>query len=177
MASKLPWKSRIGILLHVLVLLGLLVSTPWEVIAQDTEPFLSLGEQREVYSELLGEARQIIVGLPRGYAGSDESYPVVYLLDGPGHFHHTTGTARFLAGVGRMPDVIVVAIANTDRTRDMTPPTQTDTLGALPTAGGMDNFLEFIGEELRPYIENNYRALHRLTLRSTTLKDSRVIST
>ena len=105
----------------------LIVFTPGTALAQDAEPFLSLGERRELHSDVLGERRQVIVGLPAGYEGGDETYPVVYLLDGPSHFHHTTGTARFLARNGRMPDVIVVAIANTDRTRDMSPPVHTPT--------------------------------------------------
>ena len=142
---------------RVLLSLCLLVLIPQESVAQDDEPFLSLGEQRELHSKVLGEQRDFIVGLPAGYEDGDETYPVVYLLDGPGHFHHTTGTARFLARSGRMPGVIVVAIANTDRTRDMTPPVQVDSLGHWPTAGGVDNFLEFIGGELKPYMEEHYR--------------------
>ena len=152
-----PRDAMIRFFLSVLLLPGLFVLIPRESIAQDDEPFLSLGERRELYSDVLDESRDIIVGLPAGYEGSDETYSVVYVLDGPGHFHHTTGTARFLARNDRMPGVIVVAIPNTDRTRDLTPPTQVDSLGAFPTAGGADNFLEFISGELKPYIEENYR--------------------
>ncbi len=152
-----PRNAMIRFFLSVLLLPGLFVLIPHESIAQDAEPFLSLGEKRELYSNVLEESRDIIVGLPSGYESGDETYPVVYLLDGPGHFHHTTGTARFLARNGRMPGVIVVAIPNTDRTRDLTPPTQVDSLGAFPTAGGADNFLEFISGELKPYTEAVYR--------------------
>ena len=141
-----------------LCLLPLLIaSTPRALHAQDAEPFLSLGERRELHSSVLDERREIIVGVPAGYEGGDETYPVVYLLDGPSHFHHTTGTARFLARNGRMPDVIVVAIPNTDRTRDLSPPVHSDTGPARPNAGGADNFLEFISAELKPFIDDNYR--------------------
>ncbi|MDE2805153.1 MAG: alpha/beta hydrolase-fold protein [Gemmatimonadota bacterium] len=150
-------KATMTVCPAVLLLPCLIVFTPGAALAQDAEPFLSLGETRELHSTVLGEQRQIIVGLPAGYEGGDETYPVVYLLDGPSHFHHTTGTARFLARNGRMPDVIVVAIANTDRTRDMSPPVYSDAGPARSNAGGADDFLEFISAELKPFIDEHYR--------------------
>ena len=119
-------ETTVPVSLAVLLLPCLIAFAPHAAAAQDPEPFLSLGETRELYSNVLDERREIIVGLPAGYEGGDETYPVVYLLDGPSHFHHTTGTARFLARNGRMPNVIVVAIPNTDRTRDMSPPIHSD---------------------------------------------------
>jgi predicted alpha/beta superfamily hydrolase len=61
-----------------------------------------------------------------------------------------------------MPPLIVVGIANTDRTRDLTP-THADmknpdgTVTAFPTSGGADRFLDFIQTELIPEIEKRYR--------------------
>jgi tetratricopeptide (TPR) repeat protein len=56
-----------------------------------------------------------------------------------------------------MPDVIVVALPNTDRTRDLTPRMSSDTTTAFPTAGGADAFLRFFREELIPHIDTAYR--------------------
>jgi predicted alpha/beta superfamily hydrolase len=58
--------------------------------------------------------------------------------------------------------MIVVAIPNTNRTRDMTP-TRTDrdlsgNPAGLASSGGMANFLTFIKTELIPRIEHDYRA-------------------
>ncbi len=150
-------EATIPVFLSVLLLSCVIAFAPAKSLAQDAEPFLSLGETRELHSDVLGERREIIVGVPAGYEGGDETYPVVYLLDGPSHFHHTTGTARFLARNGRMPDVIVVAIPNTDRTRDLSPPVHSDAAPARSSAGGADNFLEFIDGELKPFIDENYR--------------------
>jgi tetratricopeptide (TPR) repeat protein len=69
---------------------------------------------------------------------------------------------EFLARNGRVPQLIIVAITNTDRTRDLTPtrasienpngqPFQ------FPTSGGADKFLKFIEGELIPKIESSYR--------------------
>ena len=53
--------------------------------------------------------------------------------------------------------MIVVAVPNTDRTRDLTPVTTTDTANAFPTAGGAEHFLSFLADELMPYVDENYR--------------------
>ena len=56
-----------------------------------------------------------------------------------------------------MPGMIVVGIANTDRTRDLTPANTSDTTGRFPTAGGADVFLDFMSEELIPYIDQAFK--------------------
>ena len=43
------------------------------------------------------------------------------LTDGEAQFAHTAATVEFLARNARVPEMIVVAIGNTDRTRDLTP--------------------------------------------------------
>jgi predicted alpha/beta superfamily hydrolase len=52
-----------------------------------------------------------------------------------------------------VPEMIVVGIKNTIRNRDMIPVE----LEEYPEAGGADNFLEFITEELQPKINKEYR--------------------
>lgn len=61
-----------------------------------------------------------------------------------------------------MPELIVVGITNTDRTRDLTPTNASlwradGTEAKLPTSGGADKFLKFIETELIPKVEANYR--------------------
>ena len=109
-----------------------------------------------------------MVHLPAGYGTSQASYPVVYLLDAGRNFHHTTGTINALSAAGHIPEMIVVAINNTDRTRDLTPTAdspdpETGEVG-MPTAGGADNFLRFINEELIPHVEETYRTVPFRTL-------------
>jgi predicted alpha/beta superfamily hydrolase len=62
----------------------------------------------------------------------------------------------------QVPEMIIVAIPNTDRNRDLTPTHVThDYYGkAAPgfaSSGGGDNFLDFLQEELIPQIEAKYR--------------------
>jgi predicted alpha/beta superfamily hydrolase len=128
----------------------------------------ALGQGREmgnrvvIKSEILGEERVILVRTPPGYERDGQRYPVLYLTDGDAHLGHTASTIEFLARNARMPEMIVVAITNTDRTRDLTP-TNASMSGPdgsemkFPTSGGADRFLKFIETELIPKIEKDYR--------------------
>jgi predicted alpha/beta superfamily hydrolase len=84
------------------------------------------------------------------------------MTDGDAHIQHTSGTVSFLARNARMPEMIVVGITNTDRTRDLTP-THVEQSGNpnanFPTSGGADKFLKFIETEVIPLVESKYRTL------------------
>lgn len=109
-------------------------------------------------SKVLGEDRVVLVRTPAGYEKNKLAYPVLYMTDGGAHIGHTTSTIEFLVNNGRMADMIVVGIANTDRTRDLTPTKGTGAnADQFPTAGGADNFLKFIETEVIPEIEKSYR--------------------
>jgi len=114
-----------------------------------------------IKSAVLGEDRVILVRTPPGYETNKVSYPVLYMTDGDAHMGHTASTIEFLTRNGRMPELIVVGITNTDRTRDLTPAKSTTKNAAgevqFPTAGGANNFLKFIETELIPEIEKQYR--------------------
>lgn len=128
---------------------------------------LVVGTRTSLHSKVLGEDRPLMIALPESYAASPASrYPVLYVLDGETHFLHVAGTVEFLAKRGRIPEMIVVAVPNTrDRGHDLTPiPSKTERVddGRLltevaPTAGGADNFLRFLHEELIPSVDARYR--------------------
>jgi predicted alpha/beta superfamily hydrolase len=116
-----------------------------------------IGNTIKIHSEILNEDRTVMVSLPNTYERDRLRCPVVYLLDAGSLFLQTVAATRFLAVRGLAPDLIVVGVKNTDRTRDFTPvPAVPDKEN--PTAGGADNFRGFLTTELRPYIEGRYRA-------------------
>jgi predicted alpha/beta superfamily hydrolase len=120
------------------------------------------GNRITIKSETLGEERVILVRTPPGYERNGQRYPVLYLTDGTAHLAHTASTIEFLSRNGRMPELIVVAITNTDRTRDLTPTNASmwrpdGSEAKMPTSGGADKFLKFIETELIPKIEKDYR--------------------
>ncbi len=132
------------------------LATPTGSTAQQAGAPIVIGERVTLHSDVLGEDRALLVYRPDGYEQSETRYPVLYLLDGDAHFHHTTGLIDFLARNGRMPQMLVVALPNTARTRDLTPALGTPD-ERFPTAGGADAFLAFLTDELMPYVEAHFR--------------------
>lgn len=123
-----------------------------------------IGKTDSVQSNILGENRKIWVHVPDGAANSKERFPVVYVLDGDGHFSSVVGMIQQLSTInGNMmcPKMIVVGIPNTDRTRDLTPthidvdPIMNDS-AFVRTSGGGENFISFMEKELMPFIESKY---------------------
>jgi predicted alpha/beta superfamily hydrolase len=116
----------------------------------------------QIESKILGETRTAIVRLPASYERGTAAYPVLYLTDGDRQLPHLSAVVDFLSREGRMPEVILVGVTNTDRTRDLTP---TPVVNAVidgqsfnfPTSGGANRFLDFFETELIPQIESRYR--------------------
>ncbi|HSZ33599.1 MAG TPA: alpha/beta hydrolase-fold protein [Puia sp.] len=125
-----------------------------------------IGKKDHIYSNILKENREIWVHLPQSMNSSvfgSSRYPVIYLLDGDGHFSSVTGLLEQLTEInGNMlfPEMIVVGITNTDRMRDLTPThTQLNFAGdsSQPsTSGGGGEFISFIEKELIPHIDSLY---------------------
>ncbi|HEY0727513.1 MAG TPA: alpha/beta hydrolase-fold protein, partial [Pyrinomonadaceae bacterium] len=145
-------------LIRVLPVLAVLLLISSAALAQ---PAVGTVKRLSLKSTVLGEERVILVRTPVGYETNEEKYPVLYMTDGDAHMGHTASTIEFLTRNGRISDLIVVGVTNTDRTRDLTPAKSTDKNPAgelrFPTAGGADNFLKFFETELIPEIEKQYR--------------------
>ena len=97
-----------------------------------------------IKSTILDESRAISIYLPNNYKYSKVKCPVLYLLDGEAHLQHASAAAEYLSIWGLIPDIIVVAIHNIDRSRDFSP-VHVDN---IPTSGGAEKFLGFLAEEL-----------------------------
>jgi predicted alpha/beta superfamily hydrolase len=142
----------------------------------DKNHTIAIGKTITIYSKILGEERPVLVHLPgdnygpaSGGSGSSDSqhssngprYPVVYLLDGEGHFPSVSGMIQQLSEVNGnsvSPDMIVIGIVNTDRERDLTPTHATTDFRGNNTAssGGGEKFMAFIEKELIPHIDSLY---------------------
>lgn len=147
-----------------LILLAVFVALSFVANAQ-TDNKIIIGKIDTIPSKILGEKRKIWVHVPNSSANNaKKKYPVVYLLDGSSHFSSVVGMIQQLSTVnGNMicPEMIVVGIPNTDRTRDLTPTHVKEDLpmmdsNASKTSGGGENFIAFIEKELIPYIDSQY---------------------
>lgn len=118
---------------------------------------VDIGIQDSIQSEILKETRKILIHLPDGYNDSNKRYPVLYRLDGDTELLlETISTVNRLTYSDEItPEMIIVAIENTQRFRDMWP-TNTK-YNPEPDIAGAKYFLAFIEKELIPYIKNNYR--------------------
>jgi len=121
---------------------------------------VELGIVREFHSQILDETRTLNLYLPSSYGESGRSYPVIFLLDGAIHedYHHVSGLIQFLTAYELMPESILVGIANVDRYRDFTHPTELpEFLERIPQSGNSPNFIRFLDEELVPFVDTEYR--------------------
>ncbi|MCJ7935608.1 MAG: alpha/beta hydrolase-fold protein [Chryseobacterium sp.] len=129
---------------------------------------INIGEKQTLFSKVLNENREIWVHLPKTYGDhtiSPAKYPVIYLLDGEINFEYYAGMTDFLARTpyADIPECIVVGIKNTERTRDLTPTKSqkkspvNPNLSLFADSGGSENFVKFLQEEVKPFINKNYR--------------------
>lgn len=131
-------------------------------IESRTRP-LVLGVVDEIQSIELSEKRILNIYLPEGYNEKDTTvYPVIYVLDGSfdEDFIHIVGLVHYnsFPWINRVPQSIVVGIANVDRRRDFSSPTTIDADKKLaPTGGGSAKFIAFIENELQPHIQKYYK--------------------
>ena len=109
-----------------------------------------------IVSQKLKEDREFTVSLPESYAkNKTKKYPVLVLLDGDYLLDPFQGALNYGAYWDDLPEVIIVGISQNkkdERYSDCTFDPET----GLPEGKG-ENFFEFIGQELLPFIEKTYR--------------------
>jgi predicted alpha/beta superfamily hydrolase len=137
--------------------------TPEATVEKDTK--IVFGHKEVIHSDILNEDREVWIHLPVSI--SDDTfkktkYPILYLLDGPGHFYSVTGIIKRLSSSKIVPEMIIVAIRNTNRSRDLTP-THVDLDffsgdSIRYASGGGNKFLDFMEKELIPHIDKTYPA-------------------
>ncbi|MDC3214331.1 alpha/beta hydrolase-fold protein [Pseudoalteromonas distincta] len=111
-----------------------------------------------INSVILNELRTVVVQLPKSYqANPNKVYPVIYRLDGAGNIPLISAVMDRLQNNNRAPEVIIVAIENTNRLRDLYPTVNKEPQGPVGEGGGAAKFLAFIEQELMPLINKNYR--------------------
>jgi predicted alpha/beta superfamily hydrolase len=133
----------------------------------------NIKRHRAFPSKILGNRRDVLVYLPRGYRRlSRWRYPVLYLHDGQNVFDAATSFAGVEWGVDETAErliqenliepLIIVAVANTGEQRiDEYAPTQ----GVIDakakrkkrSKGLAPNYGHFLINELKPYIDRKYR--------------------
>jgi predicted alpha/beta superfamily hydrolase len=146
--------------------LGFILWSLHVVSAQANENFAEItiaGSQvRTLQSKMVKQEYQLLIKTPAGYGQSAKSYPVIYFLDAQWDFPLMISTYGQSYYDGFIPEAILVGIQwggdnpdpNVLRERDFTP----SPMPGINNSGGAANFLQFIKQELIPFMGNEYRA-------------------
>jgi predicted alpha/beta superfamily hydrolase len=124
---------------------------------------------KSFHSKILNNDRDVLVYLPPGYETTKRKrYPVLYLHDGqnlfdgatsfiPGQEWQVDETAQAMITAGKIQPLIIVGIYNTgmDRVNEYTPVQDSK----YKLGGKADLYGRMIVEEVKPFIDSNYRTL------------------
>lgn len=156
--------SSFRIWIATAIALSVAALSEWAVAEQAP---VNVGSCTTIESQVLHETRRYCVHLPAsyGYAGNAKRrYPVLYVLDGEVFFTMAAGVADFMGsgsnGNYAIPDMIVIGVDNTKRTRDMTPTHSlghTGGIGDFSSSGGGAAFLSYLEKDLVPKIDGDFR--------------------
>jgi len=136
----------------VLIIIALLCISSFS-FNQTIKNDIVLGKRISLESKVLNETRDLYIYLPEGYGQSDQSYPVMYVLDGETNFTISAAIVNYYARIQQIPQMIVIGIPNVARNRDFTPIVN----DRMQNSGGANNFIKFLDEELIDFVDNTYR--------------------
>ena len=124
-------------------------------------------EVHKLFSKSNNVLYPIYISLPGDYNYTQKNYPVIFMLDAYSSFGIMTQMVRLLTFNKDLPELIIVGISseggskefNYNRMRDFTPTeTQNEKERLMfPISGGGNKFLNFIKDELIPFVKSNYR--------------------
>jgi predicted alpha/beta superfamily hydrolase len=149
------------------------------------EPYTVPNTQvRQLQSATNNAIYRLYIATPPDYATSGKTYPVVYMLDADYSFALTRNIVQHFAERGKLPEMILVAIAYpgaaddmevyySNRKRDYTPSATTVGFSSSQPApsgqptpataddghngqGGADSFHTFIANQVVPYVESHF---------------------
>jgi predicted alpha/beta superfamily hydrolase len=138
----------------------------WNSVSGQLDSIRPTNEQAFLLqSTVLNQQRSIWVHLPPDYySATNRRYPVLYVLDGDGHFKYVSELVDFLSDYDRdrTDEIIVVGIVNIDRRKDLTPvhprlANGSSNNDSISTVAGAGKFLDFITNELIPEIDKKFR--------------------
>ena len=121
---------------------------------------LTIGSAFPLESPVLGETRTVTVSLPYQYDDNENSYPVLYVVDGgfEQDFVPMAGMSALASLSGQYREFILVGVQTNDRYYELTAPSEVPfDLENIPVNGGADKFRQHLQDEVKPFIEGRYR--------------------
>jgi len=155
----------------VMPILGCLLSIHTNAQASDSTK-ITIANIVTIHSKILNQDRKLYIYTPalstmEKFAG--KTLPVLYLMDGDVLTSLVAPQVNYLStGYSQLPPMIIVGMNNYsyDRMADLTPSHATTRFDGKPdtaknsplkTTGGGTKFLQFVKEEVIPYVEGHYK--------------------
>jgi predicted alpha/beta superfamily hydrolase len=145
---KRPFHGIVGGL-AVIIAFSVMFPGP-AALAQGTD--IVIGRTVPLTSKVLGKDMNVQVSVPDGYDAGSARYPVLYVLNGAFSFAYDHGTVQILSRIQEIPGMIVIGVPSFD---DGYVPTPLEQRGE--NLAGADRSIQFLREELIPFVERTYR--------------------
>ncbi|MDC8004083.1 alpha/beta hydrolase-fold protein [Aureisphaera galaxeae] len=144
--------------IHLLLAITTLLYIPGShAQTKEGDEAITIGKKIKFYSSILGEEKELYISLPHKYEERVHSYPVIYALEAEFLFEPVHTVAKVMAARSKMPQSIVVGLANVDYQKRYE-------MNYERWGGKPDLYLEFFSKELIPFVEENYRANSHRTI-------------
>ncbi|GBD90689.1 MAG TPA: alpha/beta hydrolase [Candidatus Pacearchaeota archaeon] len=157
-------KQSIHLLLLVIIISSQIITA--QEVKSEFPPYTQIvtkhTELKYIISKNVDDTFYVYIRLPKHYSETEKRYPVLYLLDGDIAFNMATSIVRYLQYGKFVPDIITVGIGYGTmlsdhelnfRDRDYTP----TKFPGREISGGAYRYLQFIKNELIPFIDSTYR--------------------
>ena len=116
--------------------------------SQNKTSNIVIGQAINLNSQILNQEREIQVHLPSNYKDSiTKQYPVLYVVDGQDYFSPAVSFQKMIAKRGIVPQMIIIGIKTDIVKRRI----------LFDENKGAINFINFLENELIPFIDKNYR--------------------
>ena len=123
----------------------------------ETESAISIGTKIKFNSAILGEEKELYISLPSRYEQHVQDYPVIFTFEAEYLFESTSTIAKYMAARSKMPESIVVSIANKEFSKR-------HEANYRRWGGKPEAYIDFFRNELIPFMEENYRAADHRTI-------------
>jgi len=155
------------------LLVFFLILVTWSLYSQNTDRIIN---NDTIHSIILNDQREISVYLPPSYYSSNQTYPVLYILDGDYNINYVSGILELQASISEnIPEMILVGISGKgpETYRKNCKPN----IEGIEDTGNAEQVANFIQKELIPFVKNNYRSSNYKILAGHSIGGLFVINT
>lgn len=125
-----------------------------------------IGNKIKLYSEALGEHRELLISLPENYNQGTQNYPIVFVMDADhlSMFDLTRSITGLLSSTDFMPKSIIVGLTNNGNLNNRFSMTSGLERGSGFYENKAPDYVNFLQHIVIPYMKTNYRVANHNTI-------------